>query len=89
MAQKNLTEYKARINAVMDYIQNNLHKPLSLNELAKVANFSPYHFHRISSSIVGETLNSFIQRLRIEKATSMLKANPKKSITEIALDYAF
>mgnify|MGYP000849107238 CR=1 FL=1 len=89
MAQKYLIEYKARINAVMDYIQNNLHKPLSLNELARVANFSPYHFHRIFSSIVGETLNSFIQRLRIEKAASMLKANPKKSITEIALDYGF
>jgi len=89
MAQKYLAEYKARINAVMDYIQNNLHKQLSLNELAQVANFSPYHFHRIFSSTVGETLNSFIQRLRIEKAASMLIANPKKSITEIAFDYGF
>lgn len=82
-------EYVSRINAVMDYIQNNLNKSLSLNELAKVANFSPYHFHRIFSSMVGETLNSFIQRLRIERAASMLTANPKKSITEIALDYGF
>lgn len=89
MAQKYLVEYKARINAVMDHIHNNLHKPLSLKELAQVANFSPYHFHRIFSSIVGETLNNFIQRLRIEKAASMLIANPKKSITEIALDYGF
>lgn len=83
------TEYRARINTVMDYIHNNLHKSLSLNELSKVANFSPYHFHRIFSSITGETLNSFIQRLRVEKAASMLIANPKKSITEIALDYGF
>jgi AraC family transcriptional regulator len=82
-------EYTARINRVMDYISYNLDRQLSLNELAKVANFSPYHFHRIFSGLVGETLNNFIQRIRIERAASMLLANPKKSITEIALDYGF
>lgn len=89
MATSQEREYRARINAVMDYIQDNIDKPLLLNELAKVANFSPYHFHRIFSSYIGETLNSFIQRLRIEKAASMLIANPGKSITEIAFDYGF
>jgi AraC family transcriptional regulator len=38
---------------------------------------------------VGETLNQFIQRLRVEKAASMLTGNPKKSITEIAFDCGF
>jgi AraC family transcriptional regulator len=82
-------EYTARINRVMDYINNNLDRQLSLTELAKVANFSPFHFHRIFRGLSGETLNSFIQRVRIERAASMLLANPKKSITEIALDYGF
>ncbi len=82
-------EYLNRINRVIDYIQNNLDKNLSLIELSKVSNFSQYHFHRIFSSLVGETLYSFIQRLKIEKAASQLIYSPKKSITEIAFDSGF
>jgi len=82
-------EYKARINRVMDYIQVNLDKKLSLNELAAVANFSPFHFHRVFTSQTKETLAGFVQRLRIEKAATMLISNPTKSVTEIALDTGF
>jgi AraC family transcriptional regulator len=79
----------ARINCVIDYIAANLDKDLSLEELAGVAHFSPFHFHRIFSAMVGETLNSFIQRLRVEKAASKLVSNPRQSITEIALECGF
>jgi AraC family transcriptional regulator len=82
-------EYTARINRVIDYIVANLHGDLTLETLARVAHFSPYHFHRIFGAMVGETLHQFIQRLRIERAASMLVVNPKKSITEIALDCGF
>jgi len=82
-------EYTSRINRVIDYIEINLNKDLSLQELAGVANFSPFHFHRIFSAIIGETLNDFIQRIRLEKAASKLVLNPKISITEIALEFGF
>jgi len=82
-------EYIARINRVIDYIEAHLAERLSLDRLAKVANFSPFHFHRIFGAMVGETLNQFIARLRTEKAAMQLAANPKKSITEIALDCGF
>jgi AraC family transcriptional regulator len=82
-------EYVSRINRALDYIQDNLHRPLSLGEIARAAAFSPYHFHRIFGAIVGETLNQFIQRVRVEKAGAMLMGNPKKSITEVALDCGF
>ena len=82
-------EYVARINRVIDYIEANLEDELSLRSLAKVANFSAYHFHRIFKGIVGETLNQFIQRRRIEKAASMLIGNPAKPITDIAFDCGF
>jgi AraC family transcriptional regulator len=82
-------EYRARINRVIDHIQQNLDKKLTMGALANVACFSPFHFHRIFRAIMGETLTSFIQRLRIEKAASMLVNNPKKSITEMAFDVGF
>ena len=65
-------EYIYRINRVIDYIDGNLDKTLDLNTLSDVANFSPYHFHRIFTAFTGETLNNFVQRIRIEKAASLL-----------------
>ena len=89
-AQSGLREqYVARINRVMDYVGTHLSGDLSLQTLARVANFSPYHFHRVFGAMTGETLGRFIQRLRIERAAAMLHLNPKKSITEIALDCGF
>jgi AraC family transcriptional regulator len=82
-------EYTARINHVIDYIEANIGKDLSLAELAGVAHFSPFHFHRIFSAMVGETLNGFIWRIRVEKAADRLINNPRKSITEIALECGF
>jgi len=82
-------EYISRINRVIDYIEKNIDKNLSLINLAKIANFSPFHFHRIFRAIAGEALNQFILRIRIEKAAAQLINNPKKSITEIAFDCGF
>ena len=82
-------EYIGRINRALDYIEANLAGDLSLVTLARVANFSPFHFHRIFRSIIGETLNQFIQRRRLEKAAFFLLANPARLITEIALDCGF
>jgi AraC family transcriptional regulator len=82
-------EYTARINRVIDYIDRNIGRDLRLEELAKVANFSPFHFHRIFGALVGEPLNAFIQRVRAERAANALLDKPKASITEIALDCGY
>ncbi len=85
----NRMRYLERIYKVQDYIDKNLDKDLTLEELANVCGFSEYHFHRIFSSIVGETLYQYIKRIRIEKSISMLVLNPKMSITEIVFECGF
>jgi AraC family transcriptional regulator len=82
-------EYTARINRVIDHIETHLADDLSLETLSRVAHFSRFHFHRIFSAMVGETLNQYIQRLRVEKAASKLIDNHRASITEIALECGF
>lgn len=77
-------EYIYRINKVIDYIDSNLDKSLSLEKLANVANFSPLHFHRIFVAFTGETLNGFVKRIRIEKAASLLINDPETPINDIA-----
>jgi AraC family transcriptional regulator len=83
------SEYISRINKTFDYIESNLDKPMTLEDLADIARFSKFHFNRIFHSIVGETPFQFIQRVRIERAASLLSTNRKDSITEIAFTCGF
>lgn len=73
---------------MIDYVNNNLHKSISLEELAAVALFSPFHFHRIFLAVTGETVNHFVSRIRNEKAARLLKFS-KQSISDIAIDCGF
>jgi AraC family transcriptional regulator len=81
-------EYAQRIDRVIDYLRENLDRPVKLRELAGVAGFSEFHFHRIFGAVSGETLNSFTSRLRLEKAARLLRYSDK-SLTDIALDCGF
>jgi AraC family transcriptional regulator len=73
----------------MDYIRLNLDKPINLNKLASIAAFSPYHFHRIFTAMVGETPNNFVSRIKLEKAAQLLQNNPKSSVGDIAFVCGF
>jgi AraC family transcriptional regulator len=81
-------EYVQRIDRVIDYFRGNLHRPVKLPELAHVACFSEFHFHRIFRAVSGETLNGFTNRLRLEKAARLLRYS-EQSLTDIALDCGF
>lgn len=83
------TDYHSRINTVLDYIEKNIDKDISLDELAAVSRFSKYHFSRIFDSMVGKTPFEFIKRVRLEKAASRLRIHPKQSVTRIALECGF
>jgi len=83
------TEYISRINKTFDYIESNLEKPMTLAEIASVANFSKFHFNRIFLSMVGETPFQFILRVRIEKAATLILTNNNESISEIAFKCGF
>lgn len=86
-AQAN-AEYAQRIDRVIDYLRRNLDRPVKLAELANVACFSEFHFHRIFTAVSGETLSNFTNRLRLEKAARLLRYS-KQSLTDIALDCGF
>jgi AraC family transcriptional regulator len=82
-------EYTFRINRVLQYIEQHLAGDLSLAVLARASCFSPFHFHRVFQSIVGETPLNFVKRVRIERAASLLRTSPAVSITQIGLACGF
>lgn len=83
------SEYIARINKVMDFVDHHLDEPIRLDTMAEIAHFSPFHFHRIFSLLVGETPADFLFRIRIERAAQYLKDHLDKSIGTISCDCGF
>lgn len=75
--------YKKQINQVIDYIHSQLHKPLSVTELSAQANLSPWHFHRIFSAYIGESLAKYVTRRRLERAAAMIVGQEVKTDGEI------
>jgi len=69
---------------VLNYIQDNLDNNLTLDELSKQACFSPFHFHRIFSGMLGESVKELVRRLRLERAALQLQ-NSSMSILQISL----
>jgi AraC family transcriptional regulator len=86
---KNRAEYERRVNRVLDHIRAHRGVELSLEQLAAVASFSPFHFHRVFKSIVGENLREHIQRTRLEHAATALVVRPHVDILEVALENGF
>lgn len=87
LEQKN--QYLVRINQVISYARKNLNGDLSLNVLAEVAGFSPFHFHRIFKAISNETVNEMVMRLRLERAVKLLRSSPELSITDAAFESGY
>jgi AraC family transcriptional regulator len=81
--------YLLLINRVIDYIHDHLSEPLALEKLARLAHFSPFHFHRIFRALVGEPVHIFTRRLRLERAVFRMEHGPAGTLTRIALDCGF
>jgi len=82
-------EYARRMNRVLNYIDAHLDQPLELAQLADVANFSRFHFHRIFAAWMGETLGDYARRRRLEKAAFRLSSGVDSTVLDTALATGF
>lgn len=86
--EQTVDDHRERLNRVLVYIQDNIDKPIGLESLAAVAHFSPFHFHRIFTAHIGETLYDHVRRLRLEKAAQKLYYS-RGLVTEIAFSAGY
>src|ERR1051325_4839999 len=63
-------------------------QPLDLDELARVANFSRYHFLRAFRRAFHATPHEYLTRKRIERAKELL-ADSELMVTEICFEVGF
>jgi len=73
---------------VKDYIKAHLHQDLKLNELAAIAQLSPYHFLRLFKQSLGITPYQYILQCRLNQAKYLLH-HSELSIAEIAVRTGF
>ena len=75
--------YYKQLVQLEGFIQSNLDKELSVEVLAKQMHLSPFHFHRVFKSLVGEPVHEYVTRIRLEVAAMRLKFT-KDQVQEIA-----
>ncbi|MFC0210894.1 GyrI-like domain-containing protein [Paenibacillus chartarius] len=78
-----------KVNQAMYFIETHLDRELSLREISEVVAFSPFHFHRMFSIVTGETLHSYVLRVRLETAARHILLYPGDSITDISARLGF
>lgn len=80
--------YQERVQRVLAYIDQNLDAELDLADLARVAHFSPFHFHRVFRGMVGEPVKEHVRRRRMERAAGRLRSTARP-VVEIAFDAGY
>ncbi|EFL51416.1 transcriptional regulator, AraC family [Solidesulfovibrio fructosivorans JJ]] len=88
MGTETRKEWQRRIMRAMRFMEARLDEELSLDDIAREAHFSPYHFHRIFTGMTGESVRAYLRRLRLARATHRLSYG-KCSVTEVALRAGF
>ncbi|HEY9663648.1 MAG TPA: AraC family transcriptional regulator, partial [Allocoleopsis sp.] len=79
---------QSKLTLVTDYIHTHLHQELKLENIAAIAQISPYHFLRLFKQRLGITPHQYILQCRIERAKYLLQ-HSKLNIADIAIQSGF
>ncbi len=81
-------DWTSGLQSAIDYIEDNITKDLSLDEIAKCLGFSSFYFQRIFTFLCGFSLGEYIRNRRLTLAGEELLSSNKKVI-DIALKYGY
>jgi len=77
-----------RLQRVRNYLASNCNLELDNAALARMANYSPWHFIRAFRAAYAETPHAYLVNLRLQRALELLQSSPL-AIAEIALACGF
>lgn len=79
--------YVEYLQKTIDYIEENIKQPITIEVCADVAGFSKYHFYRLFTLLVGVPLMEYVRKRRL--AFAMQEVNRGRRIIDIALDFEY
>jgi len=80
-------QYPEIIQSALDYIEQNLKTNITAEELAKMANYSPYHYCRLFSSVMRSSIASYIMKRRLDHALAEIAGG--RTAVDVVLEYGF
>jgi AraC family transcriptional regulator len=83
-----MTTYLDQVQRGIDYIEENLDFDIALNDVAKTAGISQWHFQRIFKALTNETLKTYIRSRRFANSLEKLIATDER-IIDIAFGAGF
>lgn len=87
--RSSLDDYDRRILRAAQLLEARLDEAIGPAELARAANFSLHHFHRIFRARLGETVMQHVRRLRLERAARKIRTPEGASILSLALEAGY
>lgn len=76
------------VQRMQDYIDENLHVPITLRALAAAAGYSQWHSARMFKEVTDKAPFEYIRALRLSKAAVMLR-DEKPKVIDVAFDFVF
>jgi len=83
-----LEAYERTIERVVQHMKEHLDQPLDLDEIARIAATSKFHFVRVFDEVTGTTPHHFLASLRVQRAKELLLATDS-SISDICLQVGY
>lgn len=79
---------RERVEKAMTILREQMQKPPSLNELARMMNCSPYYLSRQFAQAGGMTMQQYLRQIRMERAAELLRTG-KCNVTEAAYEVGY
>ena len=83
-----MDEQRLAVRKMQDYISEHIYEEISIDELAKAADFSPWHSRRLFIKYLGMTPAVYIRRLKLTKSALRLR-DEDCQILDVAMDMGF
>lgn len=81
-------DYRLAIEQAIIYIEDMLGEAIKVEDVARAAGYSYYHLNRQFTTILGESIGSYIRMRRLANAAKALLYSNKR-IIDVALDNGF
>lgn len=79
--------YIEYLQKAVDYIENNIRQPITIDECANAAGFSKYYFYRLFGIYVGTSIMDYVRKRKL--AYAMLEICDGRRILDVALDFGY
>ncbi len=74
---------------ILDYIDENYDKPLSLDSISAAFGYNKYYFSKLFNRYIGENMSSYINLVRLQQMMKKAKRKSDVNITELAYECGF